>query len=450
MLAGHPYAAFMHAALTLHCAYITATNDPLLFYDSRGSRMSEQVQYHEQAGDEGSRAGSRNRLAAYLLLASCSVVLLSQPANADPVSAPSFAGPLVANPGPVVIDAGPLGQVSVTGQVSGIGVLQSHATHSGGIGNRDGFVDVSNAQVEIQTTTGPIQFYVQAGAYSLPSLGTAYLRAPQATDQLYGPVPVAYAKAVISPELSVSGGLLPTMIGAESTFTFQNMNVERGLLWNQEPAISRGVQVNYARGPVSAAISVNDGYFSGKLNWLSGSLSYAIDGSNTITLVGAGSLSRNSKSSTATPLLQNNSRIFNVIFSHTSGPLTVTPYLQYSHVDRDARLGIDKSASTYAGAVLMKYTLDPNWAVAARGEYLNTTGGKCGSEPNCTPTNLLYGVKSDAWSVTATPTYQSGIFFVRGELSYTRVGNISGGAGFGRNFDRRDQVRALVETGFLF
>ncbi|MCQ8140366.1 outer membrane beta-barrel protein, partial [Vibrio parahaemolyticus] len=88
--------------------------------------------------------------------------------------------------------------------------------------------------------------------------------------------------------------------------------------------------------PVSAAISVNDGYFSGKLNWLSGSLSYAIDGSNTITLVGAGSLSRNSKSSTATPLLQNNSRIFNVIFSHTSGPLTVTPYLQYSHVDRDA------------------------------------------------------------------------------------------------------------------
>ena len=450
MLARNPYAAVMHAALTLHCAYTTAANDPLLFYDSRGSRMSEQVRYYEQAGGQGSRAGSRSRLAAYLLLASCSVVLLPQPANADPVSAPSFAGPLVANPDPVVIDAGWLGQVSVTGQVSGIGVLQSHASHSGGIGNRDGFVDVSNAQVEIQTTTGPLQFYVQAGAYSLPSLGTAYLRATQATDQLYGPVPVAYAKAMISPELSVSGGLLPTMIGAESTFTFQNMNIERGLLWNQEPAISRGVQLNYARGPVSAAISLNDGYFSGKLNWLSASLSYAIDGSNTITLVGAGSLSQNSKSSAATPLLQNNSRIFNVIYSHTSGRLTITPYLQYSHVDRDVRLGIDRAANIYAGAVLMKYTFNQNWSLAARGEYLKTTGGTCGSEPDCAPTNLLYGAKSDAWSVTATPTFQSGIFFVRGELSYTRIGNLAAGAGFDRNFDRRSQARAAIETGFLF
>jgi len=27
---------------------------------------------------------------------------------------------------------------------------------------------------------------------------------------------------------------LPTLIGAEYTFTFENMNIERGLLWNQE------------------------------------------------------------------------------------------------------------------------------------------------------------------------------------------------------------------------
>lgn len=412
--------------------------------------MSAQVQYGDKAGDEGPRIRSASRLAAYLLLASCSAVFVPQVANADPVPTPSFAGPLVPNPDPVTIDAGPFGEVAVTGQVSGISVLQSHATHSGGIGNRDAFVDLSNAQVEIQSTTGPLQFYVQAGAYSLPSLGSAYLRATKATDQLYGPVPVAYAKAAISPELSISGGLLPTVIGAESTFTFQNMNIERGLLWNQEPAISRGVQVNYARGPVTAAVSLNDGYFSGKFNWLSASLSYLIDGSNTVTLIGAGSLSRSSTSSTATPVLQNNSRIFNVIYSHTSGPLTLTPYFQYSHVERDTRLGIDRSASTYGGAVLAKYTFDRHWSLAARGEYLKTTGGTCGSDPNCAPANLLYGVKSDAWSLTATPTYQSGIFFVRGELSYTRIGNLAAGAGFGRNFDRRNQARALVETGLLF
>jgi hypothetical protein len=390
------------------------------------------------------------RAARYaFLLVACSAFFGIEAAHADPLPAPSFSGPLAPNPHPLSVDAGPFGSISLSGQLSGIGVLQSAATHAVGIGNEDGFADLSNAQIEIQTD-GRLQFYVQAGAYSLPSLGTAYLRATKATDQLYGPIPVAYAKAMITPELSTSGGLLPTMVGAEATFTFQNVNIERGLLWNQEPAISRGVQVNYARGPLSAAISLNDGYFSGKLNWLSGTLGYAIDSSNSISIVGAGSLSRSDKSSVATPLAQNNSSIFNLIYTHTSGPLTLTPYLQYSHVGRDDQLGINRSADTYGGALLVKYALNSEWSLGARAEYLKTTGGTCGTDPNCTPTNLLYGAKSNAWSLTITPTYQKGVFFARGELSYTRIGNLQSGLGFGRDLNQRDQVRALLETGILF
>lgn len=387
---------------------------------------------------------------ALLLLGSCGALFSPAGAHADPLPSPSFSGPLAPNPNPLTVDAGPFGSVAVTGQVSGIGALQSHATHAGGIGNLDGFVDLSNAQVEIQTTQGPVQFYVQAGAYSLPSLGSSYLQATKATDQLFGPVPIAYVKGVITPELTVMAGLLPTLVGAESTFTFQNINIERGLLWNQEPAISRGVQINYAHGPFSAAVSLNDGYYSGKLNWLSGNLGYAFDSSNSISFVGAGSLSRNDKSSVATPVVQNNSSIFNLIYSHTSGPLTITPYLQYSHVGRDDQLGINRSADTYGGALLVKYALNTEWSLGARAEYLKTTGGTCGADANCTPTNLLYGTKSDAWSLTITPTYQKGVFFARGELSYTRIGNLEAGLGFGRDFAQRDQVRALVETGILF
>ncbi|WP_164055912.1 outer membrane beta-barrel protein, partial [Serratia marcescens] len=72
------------------------------------------------------------------------------------------------------------------------------------------------------------------------------------------------------------------------------------------------------------------------------------------------------------------------------------------------------------------------------------------SDASCAPTNLLYGPGSSAWSLTFTPTYQKGIFFARGEVSYTRIGNLEAGFGFGRDFDRRDQVRALIETGILF
>ena len=38
------------------------------------------------------------------------------------------------------------------------------------------------------------------------------------------------------------------MICAENTFTFQNMNIERGLLFAQEPTISRGGQLGYTQG----------------------------------------------------------------------------------------------------------------------------------------------------------------------------------------------------------
>ena len=130
---------------------------------------------------------------------------------------------------------------------------------------------------------------------------------------------------VLNSQLSVMAGALPTLVGAESTFSFQNMNIQRGLLWNQEPAISRGVQVNYSADVVNAAVSINDGFYSGKYNWVSGSLSYAFDTSNTVTLVGAGALSRSHESSAATPLVQNNGSIFNLIYSHTQGALTLTP-----------------------------------------------------------------------------------------------------------------------------
>lgn len=404
------------------------------------------------SGEEPLRAAAQGRgaLRAALLLCCGGALLAAGPAYAEALAAPAMSGPLAANPDPMAFDAGPLGQVSVTGQISGVAAIQGNATHAGGIGNKGAFADLSNAQIEIQTTQGPLQFYVQAGAYSLPSLGTSYMRATDATDQLFGPVPVAYAKALLSPAVSIMAGLLPTMVGAESTFTFQNINIERGLLWNQEPAISRGAQVNYTRGPISAALSLNDGYFSGKLNWLSGTLSYAIDPSNSITVVGAGSLSGNGKTSAATPLAQNNNRIFNLIFNHAQGPLSITPYLQYSHVKRDGAIGIDRSARSYGGAVLAKYALGTGWSLGARGEYLKTTGGDCGAQPNCTPTNLLYGVKSDAWSLTLTPSYQSGIFFARGELSYTRIAGLEAGYGFGRTLDRTAQARSMVETGILF
>ncbi len=255
---------------------------------------------------------------------------------------------------------------------------------------------------------------------------------------------------MLSPDLFITGGFLPTLVGAESTFTFQDMNVERGLLWNQEPAVSRGAQINYAHGKLSAALSLNDGYFSGKFNWISGTVGYAFDAANAVTVVGASSLSRSYHNTYATPVAQNNGSIFNLMYSYSNGPVTLSPYLQYNRAGHDTLLGLGTSADVLGAAMLAKYTLSGGYSIAARAEYLKSGGADCGTQSDCVPTNLLYGPHSKAVSLTVTPTYQKGIFFARAELSYTKVDTLAPGLGFGAAADQGDQVRGLLEAGVLF
>jgi hypothetical protein len=352
---------------------------------------------------------------------------------------------------PAHFDVGAAGPVYVTGVLSGLVLSQSHRFPS----DQAWEADVDNAQVFINKPTGMWQFFVQAGYYSLPALGAPYVHATDATPSLYTPFPQAYLKFVPSDNFSVMVGKLPTLVGAESTFTFQNMNIQRGLLWNQENAVNRGVQVNYAQGPLTLAFSVNDGFYSTHPSWISGLASYALDKTSTLTFVGAGNTSETDVSTFRTPLFQNNQQIYNLIYTRTEGPWTIQPYLQYSHVPRLEQFGGNESASTYGGALLAAYDFGsdtapaalrlPGFKLAGRLEYISSTGSIAGGAPN-----LLYGPGSAAWSLTLTPTYQYRKFFARGELSYVGTSDRAAGAAFGTSGNKGSQVRGLVEFGLLF
>jgi hypothetical protein len=358
-------------------------------------------------------------------------------AYADALATPAMSASLAANPSPISFDAGPLGNIYVSGAISGFASWQSNTY----FGDRDFRWDISNGQVMVQKTDGLIQFYVQAGEYDLLSLGAPTASSNYITQHTFSALPQAYLKLALSDTFSVEAGKLPTLIGDEYTFSFENLNVERGLLWNQEPAVSRGVQVNYTMGPVAFNVSLNDGYYSNRYNWISGLATWTIDPANTLAFAGGGNVGTTGYSSFATPYLQNNSEIYNLIYTYTNAPWTISPYAQYSHVPTSAKLGIASSADTWGGAVLVNYNIDPNWNLAGRVEYLSTSGGL----------NLLYGPKSDAWSFTITPTYQYKVFFVRAEASYVTAGSTTpGDTAFGQFGDKKDQARLLLETGVVF
>jgi Putative beta-barrel porin-2, OmpL-like. bbp2 len=358
-----------------------------------------------------------------------------------PVPMPPMGGPLTNNPAPISLDAIPgiestLGKVYVSAALSGMVMGQTNAHEVPG--DRDGYMDLTNATVTLQKTDGWFQWYVQAGAYSYPTLGTPYTNASTTGAVTFGAVPQAWAKVVLSDSFNVIAGELPTLIGDETAFTYENMNVERGLLWAQEPLVSRGVQANYASGPFSLSVSWNDGYYSDRFNEISGLVSYAFNGgADTLAVAAEGQLGHTGYGNAGSSLFQNNSSIYNLIWTHTSGNWTISPYFQYTNSDRYHN-------DSTGGAVLVTYAFNDFWKLSGRFEYVGSSGNSPISN------GFFYGPGSNAFSFTITPTWQYKRFFVRPELSYVAASSTTPGAALGPLGTDTDQFRGLIETGILF
>jgi hypothetical protein len=368
-------------------------------------------------------------------------------APTSPLIAPSITGPLTIQLPPPKYTLGPLGDIYVDGIASGLGQWQNNPFP----GERAWQPDLNNGQVFVQKTDGLVQFYAQFGAYSVASLGAPYISTQEATwgqgspnGNLWGWFPQGYLKVVPTDSFSIQGGKLPTLIGAEYGFSFQNINIERGLLFGQEPTFSKGGQANYTIGPVAMSLSFNDGFDSGVYNWVTGSVTYTLNPANTFEFVGGGNVSKTNVSTLRTPIAQSNSQIYNLIYTYNSDPWIIQPYFQATHVPANSSLGFTSSASTFGVALLTNYDIGSGFNLGGRIEYLATTGN------TATSPNLLYGPGSGAFSFTFTPTYQYSYFFARGEFSWVKANSVVSGLGLGSSGTNTSQTRVLVETGILF
>ena len=167
------------------------------------------------------------------------------------------------------------------------------------------------------------------------------------------------------------------LVGVEATYTFQNMNIERGLLWAQEPLVTRGGQLGYTQDPLAFALQWTDGFYSNRYTWLTGSATYTLDPSNSFVLAAGGNLAQTAKvttttpffQTTAVPLFQNNETLFSLAYTYSSAPWTITPYFQFTHVPASSSISAcgpasssacTSSASTISGAILANYTFGDN------------------------------------------------------------------------------------------
>lgn len=356
-----------------------------------------------------------------------------------PLPTPAVTGPLTWL-APAMFDAGPFGKIAANGIVTGLGYAQNNHVP----GDETGEGALSNGMIILQKADGKYQYYVQVGAYTMPSLGTPFLPADKTVSNFYGPVPVAFFKLPVGKTTQFLIGSLPTVMGAESTFTFQNPNIERGLLWNQENAINKGIQVNQTLGKyLTASLSWNDGYYSNRYTWLSGALTYT-KGPHAVVFEGMGNYGQTAYQTAATPV-QNNSTMYLLGYTYTKGPWILQPYYQYSTVPTNPKVGVMKGATTNGGALMASYAFKSGFSLPARVEYIATSGSSTDGA-----VNLLFGPGSAGTSFTVTPTYQKGAMFFRTDVSFVHASSYTSGDVFGTNGMQNNQTRVVAEMGFIF
>lgn len=345
-----------------------------------------------------------------------------------------------------------LGQLTIDGVASYYAALTSGVNASGAFDTATGAdltsrADVSNAFLIVNKNSGTFRYGFAAGAYNIPVVGFALNKTLEnnANTNLYGAVPSVYVEYAPTSTFNLEAGKLATFTGQESTYTYENPNIQRGIIWEIETAVSRGVRANFTGSKFNGALEVNDGFYSGNRLGLEGQITNAPSSSTTLEFVFV--VPNSSAPGNATASIANK-RLYNPLLTYTTGKWTFSPYLLF--VDSPASKALGYTADEHAfGAVFnAAYALSSTWSLPLRIEYGNNGSTKTDMSPNA---NLLgYGPGSNAWTYTLTPTYRRGIFFARAEESAIHVSNFAPGTVFGTTGNKPDQFRTVVETGLQF
>jgi hypothetical protein len=242
--------------------------------------------------------------------------------------------------------------------------------------------------------------------------------------------------------LTIYGGQIGTLLGAESAFTYQNVNIQRGIGWALEPVVSRGVHVGYTNGPWTVAVEDNDGFYTGSFNTIEYEVAWAPSSTTSWTFVGMNPGANTPGN--ATSFIANQSE-YNLQYSHTAGRWTFSPYALLVASPASAALGYTQAESAYAISLLGSYGFSSLISVGFRVEDAENEAATTALTPNAF---LLYGPGSGAWTYTLTPTYKfAGNGIVRLEWSHVTVRNGIAGALFGTTGTTTSQDRFGIELG---
>ncbi len=268
-----------------------------------------------------------------------------------------------------------------------------------------GTPDVSDALLNVTVTAGKLHANATAGAYAFPVVGFPFMpdNAPGANVELYSPLPVAALTYQFDSHVSVAAGKFGSLLGQESPFTFQNLDVQRGIAWSMEPTITRGLQFGYASGAWSVSLRDDDGYYSGTNRAFEGLIGWSPSPNTSVqfaTMVPSANAPPNATTSVG------NKAEYDLMYTRTIGRLQLLPYILWVHSPASTALGYTESANAAAEVLLGGWTFSPQWSLSFR--YEDARNASSTSDASANADLVGFGAGSSATSQTLTPAYHFG------------------------------------------
>jgi len=346
------------------------------------------------------------------------------------------------------LDEGAFGKLNIDGAVSGYYLYSNNVPPNSTPppnGDKKNRYDISNALVNISKPDGLVRFTIVAGAYAFPTVGETTAKTTQSgyNTDLYSALPIAYLEFDPNSSISIKVGKLPTMIGYESAFTYQNIDIQRSILWGMQPVVSRGIRFTYTKGIFTGNIELNDGFYSEKKPAIEGSFSLAPNQNSSISFNFIYPDKSTKPNPTASPA---NKQEYELTGSYTLSKFTFAFDSMYVNVPTDTSAGTT-SNHAFGIAGYATYNINDAWSLNARAEY--DQEGSSGTD--IMGFNLL---GAHAYSITITPEYKYKQFFIRPEVSYVHITNVASAYYYTSPSDatptKNTQIRLGLEAGFVF
>ena len=327
------------------------------------------------------------------------------------------------------------------------GVNNTGALDTANGNDRAGRADLSNLMLNLSAGDARFRVSGSVGVYNFPTVGMAINQTSQAgaNTLLYSQLPVAAAQYNFNSHFSLAAGKFASLLGQESPFTYQNINVQRGLGWAIEPTISRGVRAVYSNGPWSATLEANDAYYSGRnraIEWLVG-----WSPSSDTNIQFAGIVPGSNVGPNPTVSIGNKAE-YDLMLTRQFGKLQLLPYMLWVHSPGAPSLGYTRDENAMAAVLMGTYTWSTPFSLAFRFESVWNQSAVNDTSGNA---DLIgYGPGSAAISLTLTPTYHFANFGVlRLEYSHVVLTSFLSGLGFGAAGTGGHQDRFGFELGVV-